>query len=68
MTCREPTVEIKRVFVDNLFRLSGDELAKVIEKLNERCESALDKVCISRDRSIIHFLSIEQARLGRYHR
>ena len=46
LTCREPTVEIKRAFVDNLFRLSGDELAKVIEKLNERCESALDKVCI----------------------
>lgn len=41
---REPSVEMKREFVDNLFRLSGDELAKVIEKLNERCDSALDKV------------------------
>lgn len=44
ITSREPSVEMKREFVDNLFRLSGAELAKVIEKLNERCDSALDKV------------------------
>ena len=33
-----------RSFVDNLFKLTPEDLAKVVETLNERCESALDKV------------------------
>jgi len=44
VTCREPDVATKRSFVDNLFKLSGEDLAKVIEVLNDRCESCLDKV------------------------
>ncbi|KAK8810323.1 hypothetical protein WA538_002897, partial [Blastocystis sp. DL] len=40
---REPDVATKRSFVDNLFKLSGEDLAKVIEVLNDRCESCLDK-------------------------
>ena len=43
VTCREPDVATKRSFVDNLFKLSGEDLAKVIEVLNDRCESCLDK-------------------------
>lgn len=44
---REPDVATKRSFVDNLFKLTPEDLAKVVETLNERCESALDKVfCI----------------------
>ncbi|KAK8791691.1 hypothetical protein WA588_002001 [Blastocystis sp. NMH] len=39
----EPDVATKRSFVDNLFKLSGEDLAKVIEVLNDRCESCLDK-------------------------
>ena len=35
---------MKREFVDDLFRLSPQDLAKVIETLNDRCESCLDKV------------------------
>ena len=41
---REPDVATKRLFVDNLFKLTPEDLAKVVETLNERCESALDKV------------------------
>ena len=59
MMDREPTVEMKRAFVDNLFRLSGEELAKVIEKLNERCESALDKVYFGLCMLYYPFSSIE---------
>ena len=42
--CREPSVATKREFVDDLFRLTPQDLAKVIETLNDRCESCLDKV------------------------
>ena len=35
---------MKREFVDMLFKLSPEDLAKVVQILNERCESALDKV------------------------
>lgn len=42
--CREPTIEMKRDFVDMLFKLSPEQLAKVVQILNERCPSCLDKV------------------------
>ena len=35
---------MKREFVDDLFRLTPSDLAKIIETLNDRCESCLDKV------------------------
>lgn len=35
--CREPTIEMKRDFVDMLFKLSPEQLAKVVQILNERC-------------------------------
>jgi len=44
VNCREPSVATKREFVDDLFRLTPQDLAKVIETLNDRCESCLDKV------------------------
>ncbi|KAK8791226.1 hypothetical protein WA171_002175 [Blastocystis sp. BT1] len=40
---QEPSVATKREFVDDLFRLTPQDLAKVIETLNDRCESCLDK-------------------------
>ncbi|KNB44841.1 hypothetical protein JH06_1429 [Blastocystis sp. subtype 4] len=43
VNCREPSVATKREFVDDLFRLTPQDLAKVIETLNDRCESCLDK-------------------------
>ena len=40
----EPDVPTKRSFVDMLFKLTPEDLGKVVELLNKRCESALDKV------------------------
>lgn len=45
--CREPTIEMKRDFVDMLFKLSPEQLAKVVQILNERCPSCLDKVGVA---------------------
>ena len=42
--CREPTIEMKRDFVDMLFKLTPEQLAKIVQILNERCPSSLDKV------------------------
>ena len=42
----EPDIATKRSFVDMLFKLSPENLAKVVESLNSRCESALDKVSL----------------------
>lgn len=38
---------MKREFVDMLFKLMPEQLAKVVQILNERCPSCLDKVSVT---------------------
>ena len=44
MTCRDPSLDDKTEFSQKIYKISSDDLGRVIQLLDEKCPVALEKV------------------------